>query len=1467
MKLLVRTLAMAGMLTTLVLASAVAQPPSSKLKPAAFAITNTTVVTKPGSELTKVTLVIRDGLVQALGTDVKPPADAEIIDGKALVIYPGFVDASNTWGVDSALRRSESGPAEPVDLASEALATTRLDNRKGLTPEFDVATALKAEDDTASAWREQGVVARLVIPDGNILGGQSALIVHNGAAPRNAIIKTNVAVHGGLRSLGGQGGYPSTLMGTVAHFRQFMYDAGYQSRLQTAFKAGAVGNRPAFDHALDTAAAIIEGKIPLVLEADTRDEITRALETCKEFKVKPILFGCSEGWRVADRLKNEDVTCIVRLAFPEKARMQARRRGGFEGGPGGGGEDPTTAREMPSKVVKDFERKHQEEVKNLSVLVNAGVRCVLSGHNVESTDKFLAKVRKVISEGVPADKALAALTQTPASVLGVERLFGEIAVGRPAYIVAFTGKFNDDKAKVRYVFAEGNKFEIGAETATNNSTLSSDPKEREGELKERIASKKERLERMKSFAARPPEAATDKTGNEKGQGRRGRQGGGPGGPGGAGRMQEMMTQLEKDIKDDEEELVKTRKQIADPNYKPDDKKPEEKKPEAKKPEEEKKTEEKKVEEKKPDEKKAETKTAPSKGEGRPASNKPELPSEVEADRKISTKTKGNVLIKGATVLTVTKGTFTGDVLVQGGKIKELGQNLTAPEGTAVVDATGLFVMPGIIDTHSHFSVSGGINEATLSVVPEVRVRDVVDSDDVQIYRALAGGVTAARLLHGSANCIGGQDAVIKLKYGAPSNELVVDSTKGVKFALGENVKRSDGRFPNTRLGVEAVMVRSFTEAVEYKRKWKEYEDSKGSASPKIEPRRDLRLEALAEIIDGSIKVHSHCYRSDEIVMLLRVADRFGFKVKSLQHVLEGYKIAAEIAAHGASASTFSDWWAYKIEAFDAIPQNAALLTEAGVLTMVKSDSNELMRHLNSEAAKIMKYGGISEEQALRMCTINPATQLSLQDRTGSIEVGKDADIAIFNGHPLSAFARCEMTLVEGEIYFQREGFGKVKAAEFKVPAARGPELNHLKIARSPSNTYALKGMIVHPVSGPVIQNALVVIEGNKIKSIQDMNQAPELAAGVTAVDAKGLHIYPGMIDSATILGLTELGSARETQDFSEGGDFQPDLRALIGINPDSELIPVTRANGVLTVVTRPTGATVSGQGAIVNLFGWTPQEMKLVDPFGLHIEFPASQGLVSGSPDGPPSGRIFARKAREEKLKFLKVQLAEARRDAEAIKTGVKKPLDPRREAMLPYATGEKPVIINANRKNDILEAIKWAEESKVKLILSGGVDAWKCADELKKKNIPVLCGPFSVMPQEAHDTYDAQYRVAARLHEAGIKYCIRSAGSTNTRNLPYEAAMAVSYGLPADEALKAVTLYPAQILGLGDKLGSIEPGKLANLVITDGDMLEPTTQVRGLFINGVPVEPNSKQTKLYERYRERLQDVKAGRSPLGTTK
>ena len=474
----------------------------------------------------------------------------------------------------------------------------------------------------------------------------------------------------------------------------------------------------------------------------------------------------------------------------------------------------------------------------------------------------------------------------------------------------------------------------------------------------------------------------------------------------------------------------------------------------------------------------------------------------------------------------------------------------------------MYIMPGIIDTHCHFAVSGGVNESSLSVVPEVRVRDVINSDDVQIFRSLAGGVTTARLLHGSANVIGGQDAVIKLKFGKDAKELLIaDAPRGVKFALGENVKRTDGRFPNTRLGVEAVLIRAFTEAQAYQRMWDEFKKKKSSNPDLVEPRRDLRLEALADVLRGDLLVHCHCYRADEILMLLRVADRFGFKVKSLQHVLEGYKIAPEIAAHGAICSTFSDWWAYKIEAYDAIPFNTALLTEAGAVVCLKSDSNELKRHLYQEAGKCMKYGGMSEVESLKTITLNGAKELGLEKRIGSLEVGKDADLAIFNGHPLNSYSRCDMTLVEGEVFFQRGD--SLQAGGFKPPSAHAPATSLLgSLRHDASASYAISGATLHPVKGAVIPEATIVVVKGMIKAIRPgVAAAPqkkdgaanasllindkgtvatvEVPADLQVVRANGLHVYPGMIDAATVLGLTELDSARETRDYAEGVTSSP----------------------------------------------------------------------------------------------------------------------------------------------------------------------------------------------------------------------------------------------------------------------------------------------------------------------------------------
>src|SRR6266478_6444476 len=389
-----------------------------------------------------------------------------------------------------------------------------------------------------------------------------------------------------------------------------------------------------------------------------------------------------------------------------------------------------------------------------------------------------------------------------------------------------------------------------------------------------------------------------------------------------------------------------------------------------------------------------------------------------------------ILIQNATVLTISHGTIEhGSILIKDGKILEVGQSIKAPKDAQIIDAAGQFVMPGIIDCHSHIAVDGSVNEGSVSVSSMANIAEVIDSDDIDIYRDLAGGVTAANILHGSANSIGGQTEVIKLRWGQPAAKLPFEGAlPGIKFALGENPKRSNfsipgqpKRYPATRMGVEETIRGAFTEARDYKKTWDDYHKRVSAVEKNLTPpRRDLKLDPLVQVLEGKRYVHSHCYREDEILMLLRVAKEFGFKVRTFQHVLEGYKVADEIAASGAGASTFSDWWAYKVEAYDAIPYNAALMTRRGVLVSVNSDDAEEATHLNQEAAKSMKFGGLSHDEALKLVTLNPAMQLGIDKRVGSIDAGKDADLVIYNRDPLNAYAVVQKTLIDGRVYFDRQ---------------------------------------------------------------------------------------------------------------------------------------------------------------------------------------------------------------------------------------------------------------------------------------------------------------------------------------------------------------------------------------------------------------------------------------------------------------
>jgi len=392
---------------------------------------------------------------------------------------------------------------------------------------------------------------------------------------------------------------------------------------------------------------------------------------------------------------------------------------------------------------------------------------------------------------------------------------------------------------------------------------------------------------------------------------------------------------------------------------------------------------------------------------------------------------GVTLIKNATILTVTKGTIEhGSILIKDGKIARIGKDLKAPEGATVVDATGMYIMPGIIDCHSHIAVEGSVNEGSVAVSSMVGVGDVLNPDDIDIYRDLAGGVTVAHVLHGSANPIGGQNQVIKLRWGKPAAELKFEGAPlSIKFALGENPKRNNfrpppgvpQRYPESRMGVMDVIRQAFVDAREYKKTWDEY-NRRVAAGEKnvIPPRRDLKLEPLVEVLEGKRWVHAHCYRADEMMQLIQLAEEFGFHVRTLQHVLEGYRIADEIAAHGVGASIFSDWWAYKVEAYEAIPYNAALMTRRGVIVSINSDDANEARHLNQEAAKTMKYGGLTENEAIRLVTINPAIQLGIDKRVGSLEVGKDADLVVYNHDPLSVYAVAQKVFIDGHLYFDRE---------------------------------------------------------------------------------------------------------------------------------------------------------------------------------------------------------------------------------------------------------------------------------------------------------------------------------------------------------------------------------------------------------------------------------------------------------------
>lgn len=836
----------------------------------------------------------------------------------------------------------------------------------------------------------------------------------------------------------------------------------------------------------------------------------------------------------------------------------------------------------------------------------------------------------------------------------------------------------------------------------------------------------------------------------------------------------------------------------------------------------------------------------------------EHPVEFDSHRKPRLSTGGNCVIRQVTIHDAVKPAFVGDVLVQGGKIAAVG-TIEAPAGLLQIDGSGLHLAPGVVDCHSHIAIDGGVNEGTVSISAEVSIEDVVDPKDVAIYRALAGGVTTARLLHGSANTIGGQDEVIKLKWGRTADELRFrGGPRGVKFALGENPKRSNGggwgnRFPSSRMGVEAVFERAFQRAREYSAEWDAYAAARARGEDPASPRRDVRLQALSDILRKEILVHSHCYRADEILMLIRVAQRYGFAIGTLQHVLEAYKVAPEMAEAGVASSTFSDWWAFKVEAYDGIPQNAALMDEAGVSSSINSDSEEMMRRMYHEAAKSVRYAGMDAVRALRLVTQHPAEQLGIGDSVGTIEVGKDADLVLTNAEPLSSYARVIWTMVDGEIEFERRDAFELDSRPATVRQLELAAPSALLAMAEGAPMLAITNARIFPIRQPVIERGTILIQGEKIVGVGAELRPP---AGARIIDAGGRHVYPGLIALGTNIGMKEIGSVPATDDDSERGGNQPDMHTAASIHGDSAHIPVTRSNGVTRAQVSPRGGgPLLGQSAVIQLSGDNWEEFVRVDRDMLHVRFPVSPNESKNKDRKPSEGARELRKLFAEAREYGRLM------DLVATDPSARPEYDPRLEAMVPYARAQRRVALHADNAQTILEALRFARDEQLDAVLYGAAEGWKVADVIAQEGRPVVVGPVLALPSQREDPYDAAYANAAVLARAGVSIAIMPADDENPRNLAFHAAMAACFGLPREEALRAITLYPASILKLDSEVGSLAPGMTADLIITSGDVLEIASRVDYVFVAGVQQDLSNRQTELYERYRQRMLDGKAAKA------
>jgi pentatricopeptide repeat protein len=705
--------------------------------------------------------------------------------------------------------------------------------------------------------------------------------------------------------------------------------------------------------------------LPQIFEVTNKLSFLRADKIGDEFGVQYIIKGVGDEYQRLAEIKASNAGIILPLNFPQAFDV----------------EDPQDADLVALEDMKHWEMAPA----NAGILAKNGLSFALTTAGLKNKTDFMPNLRKAIQYGLDEAAALKALTFTPAQLLKAENLVGSLKNSTLANFLVTSGNIFDEKTVIYENWVQGNRFVVNPfPVADMRGVYEFKAGEKNGKLT--IVGTAEKPEYKIQIDTLKADVKFTRNG-------------------------ELVTiSFDLDKKDKKADYRLTG-YISDKTLKGTGEDPDGKpfkwtaiwKEAFKEPE-----------------KKSDTKPATT-----PEIGKIIYPfTAYGSEEKPKAET---ILIKNATVWTNEKeGKLENtDVLIENGKISKIGKNLVATNAKTI-DGTGKHLTPGIIDEHSHIAISQGVNEGTQSVSAEVRIGDVVNSEDVNIYRQLSGGVVASQLLHGSANSIGGQSAFVKLKWGYAPEEMKANIKDGfIKFALGENVKQANWgdasvvRFPQTRMGVEQVMIDAFTRAKEYEKAWQVYNSAKDKTTLKV-PRKDLELDALVEILNKKRFITCHSYVQSEITMLMRVAEQFNFKINTFTHILEGYKVADKMVKHGVGGSTFADWWAYKMEVYDAIPYNAALMHKVGVTTTINSDDAEMARRLNQEAGKTVKYGAVSEEDALKFVTLNPAKLMHVEDRMGSIKPGKDADLVLWTDNPLSVYAKADKTIIEGTVFFDLE---------------------------------------------------------------------------------------------------------------------------------------------------------------------------------------------------------------------------------------------------------------------------------------------------------------------------------------------------------------------------------------------------------------------------------------------------------------